>query len=137
MDRPQHPRPRGAGYDVGADERIYVPLPALIVLQVPRLRFDAGVLAPVLVPFELAVLVLALKQGWAREKVRSWWWVLRHLGWLRRRRAAMQAARRRSDQVLVPLMEDTLDPGNFPLPAALAPLQVPLRLWWRLVRRLL
>lgn len=94
-------------------------------------------LAPVLVPFEGAVLVLALKQGWAREKVRSWWWVLRHLGWLRRRRAAMQAERRRTDQVLVPLMEDTLDPGNFPLPAALAPLQVPLRLWWRLVRRLL
>ncbi|CAB5025601.1 MAG: hypothetical protein F2876_15105 [Actinobacteria bacterium] len=49
----------------------------------------------------------------------------------------MQADRTESDRVLVPVIEDTLDPGNFPLPPALAPLQFPLRLWWRVVRRFL
>ncbi len=52
---------------------IYVPLPALIVLQVPRLRFDAGVLAPVLVPWVLlglavaVVLACARRFGWSRS----------------------------------------------------------------------
>lgn len=92
-------------------------------------------LAPVLVPFELAVLALAARQGWAKEKLRSWWWLLRHVPAVRRRRAVVQTARRRGDDVLVPLVEDVLDPGNFPLPASLAPLQWPARAWWRLVRR--
>jgi GT2 family glycosyltransferase len=94
-------------------------------------------LGPLLVLFEGAVLLLALQQGWWREKVRSWWWVLRHARWIARRRATMQAERTERDRVLVPVMEDTLDPGNFPLPPALAPLQLPLRLWWRAVRRFL
>ena len=94
-------------------------------------------LAPMLVMLEGAVFVLALRQGWWREKVRSWWWVLRHARWIARRRVAMQADRIESDRVLVPVIEDTLDPGNFPLPPALAPLQFPLRLWWRVVRRFL
>lgn len=92
-------------------------------------------LAPLFVLFEAAVFVLALHQGWWREKARSWWWVLRHARWIARRRATMQAARTLPDRALAGLMEHTLDPGNFPLPPALTPLQVPLRLWWRLVRR--
>ncbi len=94
-------------------------------------------LAPLLVMFEGAVFVLALRQGWWREKVRSWWWVLRNARWIAGRRATMQATRTRSDRVLVPVIEQNLDPGNFPLPSTLAPLQLPLRLWWRAVRRFL
>jgi len=94
-------------------------------------------LAPLFAVFEGAVLLLALRQGWWREKVRSWWWVLRHARWIARRRATMQASRVVSDQALVAVIEERLDPGNFPLPPVLAPLQVPLRLWWHAVRRLL
>lgn len=94
-------------------------------------------LAPMFLAFEGAVLLLAIRQGWWREKVRSWWWIMRHARWIRQRRAAAQATRTVSDRALLPVMQDTLDPGNFPLPVALAPLQVPLRLWWRTVRPLL
>ncbi len=94
-------------------------------------------LAPTLLAFEGAVLLLAMRQGWWRAKVRSWWWILRHARWIRLRRAAAQATRTVSDRALVPVIEDTLDPGNFALPVALAPLQAPLRLWWRAVRTLL
>jgi GT2 family glycosyltransferase len=94
-------------------------------------------LAPLFGLFEGAVFVLALRQGWWREKIRSWWWVLRHARWIAQRRAVMQEARTESDRVLIPVMEHTLDPGNFPLPPVLAPLQFPLRLWWRVVRRFL
>lgn len=108
----------------------------LLLLTTWRLR-TLVLLAPVLVPFDIAVLALAAKQGWAREKLRSWGWVLRHPRFVRRRRREVQATRRCGDDVLVPLLEDVLDPGNFPLPPALAPLQWPARLWWRLVRRAL
>jgi GT2 family glycosyltransferase len=93
-------------------------------------------LAPAFVVAEVGVLALALRQGWAREKVRSWTWLMKNASWLVARRRAMQTARTRSDRVLVPLFEELLAPANYPLPAA-ARLQAPLTWWWRLVRRLL
>jgi GT2 family glycosyltransferase len=94
-------------------------------------------LAPALLGFELAVFLLAQRQGWWREKLRAWWWLLRHAGWIRARRRRLQAARTRPDRALLPFIEDHLDPGNFPLPPALAPLQRVLEAYWRVIRRAL
>jgi GT2 family glycosyltransferase len=94
-------------------------------------------LAPMFAVLEVLVLVLAIRQGWGRAKVRSWWWLLRHARWIAARRAALQSVRTVSDRALVPYIEERLDPGNFPLPPALTPLQAPLRGWWLVVRRLL
>ncbi|HEV8297978.1 MAG TPA: glycosyltransferase family 2 protein [Acidimicrobiales bacterium] len=93
------------------------------------------VLAPALLSFELAVLMLAVRQGWWREKFRAWWWLLRHARWIGRRRRVAQSARTVPDRALLAFVEGHLDPGNFPLPPALAPLQRALETYWRVVRR--
>jgi GT2 family glycosyltransferase len=96
-----------------------------------------ALLAPVLVGFELAMAVVALTQGWGRQKVRSWGWVLGHLGWVRARRRAVQDARTVTDKELVGLWVDRFAAAAMPLPAAAAPLQLALAGYWRLVRRAL
>jgi GT2 family glycosyltransferase len=42
-------------------------------------------LAPVLIPVEVAVLISAARAGWAREKLASWRWLWRHRRYLRER----------------------------------------------------
>lgn len=94
-------------------------------------------LAPALIAFEFVVLALAIAQGWWREKLRSWWWLLRHASWIARRRRRLSEARTNTDRALLPLLEDRLDPRNFPLPPSVEPLQRMLMVYWRIVRRLL
>lgn len=93
------------------------------------------VLAPVLVAFELAMVAVSAAQGWAGQKVRGWGWVLRHLGWVRRRRLTVQRARTVADADLVGLWTDRFDPAAMSLPAAARPLQGLLAGYWRLARR--
>lgn len=92
-------------------------------------------LAPALLAFELAMLVLATKEGWARQKVAGWGWLLRRLGWLRARRAELQRTRTVPDRELAHLFVDHLDPGNYAVPSALRPFDQLFALYWRLVRR--
>ena len=47
---------------------------------------------PVIVLLEPLYLVIALRDGWGREKVRAWGWLLRHTGVVRARRRRVQAA---------------------------------------------
>ncbi|HEY0216255.1 MAG TPA: glycosyltransferase family 2 protein [Cellulomonas sp.] len=94
-------------------------------------------LAVPLLGFELAMAVVAGAQGWGRQKVQGWAWVLRHPGAVARRRRRVQATRTVPDRDLVHLMTDTFDSAQMPLPAAAAPVQGLLRLWWRAARRLL
>lgn len=94
-------------------------------------------LAPALLAFELAMAVVAGTQGWGRQKVRGWGWVLGHLGWVRARRRAVQAARTVPDKDLAALWVDRFDAAAMPLPAAAAPLQSLLAGYWKLVRRAL
>jgi len=90
---------------------------------------------PVLLSFELAVLALALKQGWGRQKVRGWWWLLRHTSAIRKRRQELRGDRRISDREFAGLLTSTLDPG---VPGVgIPPLaQRLLDAWWGLARRL-
>jgi GT2 family glycosyltransferase len=65
-------------------------------------RRTLTLLAPALLALDLVILALALRQGWAGSKVRSWWWVLRHRSEIRDRRRAIHASRLVSDRSLLP-----------------------------------
>jgi hypothetical protein len=96
-----------------------------------------ALLALPLVAFDIALLLVAWRQGWAREKVRGWGWLLRHLPYIRSRRRRVGAARVVGDDVLGELLTTTFDAGQLPMPTAGRPLQALLQGWWRLGRRLL
>lgn len=82
----------------------------LMVLTVFEAR-TLALLAVPLVGFELAVLALALRQGWAAQKLAGWWWLITHVNVVRRRRRLVQRARRLPDGVLVPVLTGTFDPA--------------------------
>lgn len=94
-----------------------------------------ALLAPPLLAFEVAIAAVAAAQGWGRQKVGGWWWLLRHAAWVRDRRRQVQRARQVPDRTLVPLWTDRFAPAALPVPAWAGPVQVLLTAWWRLVRR--
>lgn len=94
-----------------------------------------ALLAPALLGFELAMGLVAAVQGWGREKADGWLWVLRHTGWVRARRARVQAARTVPDRDLVPLWASRFSPVAISLPAGTGFLQSLLAGYWALVRR--
>jgi GT2 family glycosyltransferase len=96
-----------------------------------------ALLALPLIAFDLALLLVAWRQGWAREKARGWVWLARHLPYLRARRRRVAAARIVGDDVLGALLTTTFDAAQLPLPAAVRPLEVLLQGWWRFGSQLL
>ena len=96
-----------------------------------------ALLALPLIAFDLALLLVAWRQGWAREKARGWVWLARHLPYLRARRRRVAAARIVGDDVLGALLATTFDAAQLPLPAAGRPLEVLLQGWWRFGSKLL
>lgn len=92
-------------------------------------------LAPALAAFEAAVLLVAARQGWAREKLRGWAWLLGHGSVVRRRRAQVQRARVVGDAALADLLTARFSPGaesGFRVPASVNALS---RSYWALARR--
>ena len=94
-------------------------------------------LAPVLLAVELGIAVLALRQGWLREKARGWAWLAGHGMWLNARRRQTQAARRVSDRQLARFLTPVLDPRMLELPPGVGALNGVVSAWWRGVRILL
>lgn len=92
--------------------------------------------APPLFALEAAVLVFALRDGWARQKVAGWWWIARHLRVVRRRRRELATVRVLSDRAFAALLTSTFDPGieGMSVPGGA---QWVLDAYWRLARRLL
>jgi GT2 family glycosyltransferase len=99
-----------------------------------RLLFLLG---PVLVSTELAMLALAIKDGWARDKVAGWGWCLRRARWLRRHRRQTQALRQVPDRDLAPLLTAVIDPAMIRVPGGVRVVNPLLERYWRLVRRVL
>jgi GT2 family glycosyltransferase len=95
-----------------------------------------GLVALPLVAFELAVLAVAVRGGWARQKVAGWWWLLRHASVVRERRRVVQAARTRPDAAYAHLLTGDVEPG-VPELAAPAVLRRVSRVYWSVVRRAL
>ena len=105
----------------------------LLLLTVYERRTLAAVAVP-LVGLELAMLAVAVRQGWWRQKVRGWGWLLRHRGDVRRRRELVQAARTVPDRDLLDLLTARFTPGaesGIAAPGIVSSLSVA---WWRLVR---
>jgi GT2 family glycosyltransferase len=100
----------------------------------PRLLF---LLSPVLVSTEAAMLVLALKEGWAREKMAGWGWLLRHVGWLRRQRRETQRLRRVRDRDLAPYLSAEIAPGMIPVPAPIRAVNPLVARYWNVVKKAL
>jgi hypothetical protein len=88
-------------------------------------------LAPVLLAVEAGVTLLALRQGWLREKAAGWRWLVRNRSWLARRRRETQALRRVPDRSLAPFLTPVLDPRMLELPAGVAAANALVSVWWR------
>jgi GT2 family glycosyltransferase len=94
-------------------------------------------LGPVLVSTELGMLVLALKDRWARDKLAGWGWCVRRAGWLRQRRRKTQALRRVPDRQLAPYLTPVVDPAMIVVPGLIRVVNPLLERYWSLVRRVL
>jgi GT2 family glycosyltransferase len=93
--------------------------------------------APVILAVELGILVRAAQEGWLREKLRGWHWLVRHRAWLRRRRRTVQGSRAVPDSALARLLTPTVRLPMVDEPRGLAALNVFTAAWWRVVRVIL
>ena len=100
----------------------------------PRLLF---LLSPVLASTEAAMLVLALKEGWAKDKLAGWGWLLRNAGWLLRHRRETQRLRRVRDRDLAAYLSPIVAPGMIPVPAPVRAVNPLVARYWALVKKAL
>ena len=109
----------------------------LVMLLTLYERKTLGVLAPALLVFEAAILAVALRQGWARQKAAGWLWLLKHRAEVRSRRATVQASRLRSDAEMVSLLTGDFYPGEETGMAAPLLFRKLTAAYWSVARRLL
>lgn len=107
----------------------------LLVLTVMEAK-TLVLLAPVAVVAELAMLGLACKDRWWRQKLAGWRWLVRNRRHVARRRRRLQEERLVPDRELVPRLATRIDPANYPVTPALRAFDTVLRRYWRLVSHL-
>jgi hypothetical protein len=81
------------------------------------------------------MLALALREGWAGQKVAGWRWLWRHRDRVRARRRALQEERVLTDRQLAPRLASHFDAGNLVLPAWAQPLDAVVAGYWAVVVR--
>lgn len=96
-----------------------------------------ALLAPALLATELVLLPAALAAGWGRQKLAANWEALRWLPRLLRERRQIQTTRTISTTEFAAHLTPDLDSPFIPSPARSFPIRQLLRLYWRVVRRLL
>jgi GT2 family glycosyltransferase len=94
-------------------------------------------LAPVLVSTEVAMLVLAAREGWAGDKVAGWVWLIRHARWLLSHRRETQALRRVRDRELARYLSPVVAPGMIPVPSPVRAINPLVASYWELVKKAL
>jgi GT2 family glycosyltransferase len=94
-------------------------------------------LGPVLLATELGMVALSLREGWLRDKLAGWGWLLRHSGLVARRRRQTQALRRVTDRELADQLTPVFSPAMVPVPAPLRLANPVVSRYWSLVRRAL
>jgi GT2 family glycosyltransferase len=109
----------------------------LLLLLTTYQRRSLVVLGPMLVLTELLMLGAAIAGGWGRAKLRGWLWVGRHGGWVRARRALIQAERTVPDAVISRRLTAQIDPSNVAAPPGVAILNTIMTGYWSVARRLL
>jgi GT2 family glycosyltransferase len=90
--------------------------------------------APALVALELALLLVAARQGWLKPKLKAQLAVLRTLRKTLARRRAVQATRTITARQFADALTESLDSPHIPAPKALDRAQ---RAYWHTARRLL
>ncbi len=94
-------------------------------------------LAPVLLATELGMLGLAAREGWVRDKLAGWAWLVQNAGLVAQRRRRTQALRRVPDRDLAAQLTPVFSPAMVPVPAALKAANPIVSRYWSLVRRAL
>ncbi|GAA4710480.1 glycosyltransferase family 2 protein [Phytohabitans rumicis] len=91
-------------------------------------------LGPPLLALELVMTLLALKEGWLRDKLRGYGWLWRHRRHLRMRRRSLQAERVVPDREWMRVLTDRFDT---PLinPPGVGVLNAAMSAYWRLISR--
>lgn len=93
-------------------------------------------LAPALVALEFAMLVLAIKEGWLRDKIRGWRWLWRHRDELRARRRTVRSTSTVPDRQWMRVLTARLETPLINVPTGvLRPLNALTTAYWSLVRR--
>jgi GT2 family glycosyltransferase len=92
---------------------------------------------PVHVALEGGLLLLAARQGWWRQKLDAYRWLITHRREVRARRRAVQAQRTVGERDLTPLFCAALTPANLELPRWWPHADRLLRAYWAVARRLL
>lgn len=108
----------------------------LTVLTLYEARTLLLIAAPMLA-LEVALLAVSLRQGWWRQKVRGWWWLLRNRELVRARRTEVQTERLRGDAELARLLTAGFEPGAESGVEPVPVLAAVSGAYWRMVRPLL
>lgn len=98
---------------------------------------EARTLAALALPLaalEVAMLALAVSQGWGRQKVRGWSWLARHPHDVAAIRRRVQADRRVPDAALLSLLTTRFTAEQEEMPTAGRALERVLGAYWQLVR---
>jgi GT2 family glycosyltransferase len=90
---------------------------------------------PALAAYEAGILAVAAKEGWLREKIDGWRWLVHHRADVLARRRLVQSTRRRSPSELAAQLAASFDAGNYPLSPVLRVADRVLAAYWRAVRR--
>jgi GT2 family glycosyltransferase len=93
-------------------------------------------LAPALVAAEAGLTLVALRQGWFRDKARGWLWVVQNARWLAAHRRRLQSERVVPDRDLARHLTSVVDPKMVDVPAVVKVANPFLERYWALVRRL-
>jgi GT2 family glycosyltransferase len=109
----------------------------LLLVLTTYQRRSLVVLAPMLAGTELLMLGAAITGGWGRAKLRGWLWLWRHSGWVRARRALIQAERTVPDAVISRRLTAQIDPANIAAPPGVGLLNAIMSGYWSIARRLL
>lgn len=119
-------------YEFGRDTRKFYRLERNRIIMVLTV-FDRRTLLlalPALVIFEFGVLALSAWQGWAGEKLRAMWWILRHARWITARRRRIQKGRAIDSRRFAALFDARFTATNLPLPRVLAPADTLMQWYW-------
>jgi GT2 family glycosyltransferase len=96
-----------------------------------------GLLAPALIGAEAGMVALSARDGWARQKVASLAWLVRHHGWIRQRRRRLQSERTVPDGDLAGRLEGRFSAAALDLPRWARPADSLLAAYWWGARRML
>lgn len=117
-----------------ATKRYFVERNRLAFVAICYSKRTLVLLAPLLVATEIAMLALAARQGWLRDKLAGWSWLVRNSRAVLRRRREAQRHRSVSDRDLAPALTAVVDPAMLAVPLVVRILNPLVAAYWSLVR---